>query len=257
MTIAHHLRGSDLKRSAPKELNAEQLEIWNEAYGPKNEAFDNEDPQGDDLVRWKYQRYIKDYLRCVAALDDGVGRILDCLDKLGLADNTVVIYSSDQGFFLGDHGWFDKRFMYEESIRTPLIIRWPKVVPAGTVDDHMLQNLDFAPTILQIGGVKVPADMQGISFEAILANNQPVQRRESIYYHYYDSSTHSVQRHYGVRTRRYKLIHYYEIGEWELFDLDNDPNELRSVYGERAYSDIISILTAELARLRDLYEVTD
>jgi len=256
MTIAKHLNDKDLKFKPPGNLNAEQRQRWNAAYNPKNEAFKKENLSGKDLVRWKYQRYIKDYLRCIASVDDNVGRLLKYLDDSHLADNTVVIYSSDQGFYLGDHGWFDKRWMYEESLRMPLLVRWPGVVKPGSVDEHLVQNLDFAETFLEIAGAKPPADMQGRSIVPLLKGRAPADWRNSIYYHYYEyPGWHDVRRHCGVRTDRYKLIHYYNIKEWELFDLQKDPHELKSVYDDPAYANVVKQLTAELKRLRKVYKV--
>ena len=173
MMIANHLNERDLKLQAPNNLTQEQLDQWNAAYAGENDAFSKAPPKGKDLVRWKYQRYIKDYLRCVAAIDDDLGRVLRYLDESGLAKDTVVVYSSDQGFFLGEHGWFDKRWMYEESLRTPLIVRWPGVVKPGTEDRHLVQNLDFASTFLEIAGGKIPADLQGISLVPLLEGKDP------------------------------------------------------------------------------------
>ncbi|MGE3803171.1 MAG: sulfatase [Gemmataceae bacterium] len=258
MTIAQHMNARDLKLTPPPNLTPEQLKVWNAAYGPKNEAFKKANLQGKDLVRWKYQRYIKDYLRCIASVDDNVGRMLDYLKEKGLDKNTIVAYSSDQGFYLGDHGWFDKRWMYEESLRMPLMVRWPGVVKPGSVNTDLVQNLDFAPTFLDAAGVKVPADMQGASLVPLLEGMTPADWRKSIYYHYYEfPAVHSVQRHYGVRTDRYKLIHYYLINEWELFDLEKDPDELKSVYADPKYADQVKTLKAELDRLRKLYKVDE
>ncbi len=258
MTVARHLSEHDLKLVPPGDLTPEQLKAWNAAYGPKNEAFKKANLAGDDLVRWKYQRYIKDYLRCIASVDDNVGRLLEYLDASGLAANTVVIYSSDQGFYLGDHGWYDKRWMYEESLRMPLIVRWPGVVKRGSVDDHLVQNLDFAETFLGIAGVQPPADMQGRSIVPLLKGQSPGDWRKSIYYHYWEfPAVHMVNRHYGVRTDRYKLIYYYELKEWELFDLKKDPQELRSVYDDPSYADTVKELQAELKRLQAVYKDTD
>jgi arylsulfatase A-like enzyme len=257
MTIERHLTPRDLKLVAPPDLNAEQLAKWNAVYEPKNREFEKAQLTGKDLVRWKYQRYIKDYLAAVASVDDSVGRLMKYLDDTGLAKNTVVIYSSDQGFYLGDHGWFDKRWMYEESLRMPFIVRWPGVTKAGSEDKHLVQNLDFAETFLEMAGAKVPADMQGRSLVPLLKGESPADWRESIYYHYYEfPGAHSVQRHYGVRTDRYKLIHYYNIGEWELFDLEKDPHELHSMYDDAAYAETQARVKKELDRLRELYKVT-
>lgn len=258
MTVAEHLNDRDLKFVAPPNLTPAQLETWNQAYGPRNEVFSIAGLEGEDLVHWKYQRYIKDYLRAVASVDDNVGRMLEWLEENDLADNTVVVYSSDQGFYLGDHGWFDKRWMFEESLRAPLIVRWPGAVEPGSTDDHLVQNLDFAETFLEIAGVAVPAEMQGRSLVPILRGDAPADWRDAIYYQYFEyPGAHMVRRHYGVRTDRYKLIHYYEIGEWELFDLETDPDELHSVYDDPAYADIRAALEQRLAGLRVQFAVPD
>ena len=258
MTVAKHLGDHDLKLIPPSNLAPEQLKAWKAVYDPKNEAFKKANLAGKDLVRWKYQRYLKDYLRCIASVDDNVGRVLDYLDASGLADNTVVVYSSDQGFYLGDHGWYDKRWMYEESLRMPLIVRWPGQTKPGSVDENLVQNLDFAETFLDIAGVKPPSDMQGRSIVPLLKGRSLDDWRTSIYYHYWEfPAVHMVNRHFGVRTDRYKLIHYYELKEWELFDLEKDPDELKSVYGDPAYADVVKRLEAELVRLQKLYKETD
>lgn len=262
MTIEKTMNDRDLKLAPPPYLNEEQLSTWNAAYGPKNEAFEEMNLEGRDLVRWKYQRYIKDYLRCIASVDDNVGRVLDYLDESGLADNTIVIYSSDQGFYLGDHGWFDKRFMYEESYRQPLLVKWPGVVEPNSVNHDLVSNLDFAETFLEIAGVPVPEDMQGRSLVPLLRGETPEDWRKSHYYHYYEfeadrRAAHMVRRHYGVRTPRYKLIHFYNLDEWELYDLEKDPREMNNVYGSEGYADVVSELKAEVRRLQQQYEVPD
>ena len=258
MSIEVTMDDIDLKLVAPRSLNDEQLEVWNAAYEPKNEAFRGAGLEGDDLVRWKYQRYLKDYLRSVAAVDDQLGRVLAYLDESGLADNTVVIYSSDQGFFLGDHGWFDKRWMYEESFRTPLIVRWPGVTAPASEDAHLVQNLDFAQTFLDIAGADATSEMQGASLLPLLRGEEAADWRTSVYYHYYEfPAVHSVRRHYGVRTARYKLIHYYNLGEWELFDLETDPDELVNLYDDPAHAHIVAELEVELSRLREHYAVPE
>jgi arylsulfatase A-like enzyme len=254
MTIARTMNANDLKLRAPGNLTTEQLAVWNKAYGPKNEAFEQANLEGDDLVRWKYQRYIKDYLRCVASVDDNVGRVLDYLDETGLAENTIVVYTSDQSFYLGEHGWFDKRFMYEESHRTPLMVRWPGKIKAGSRCDALTLNLDFAETMLDAAGVEIPDDMQGESLLPLLDGETPPNWRESIYYRYYEfPGAHSVRRHYGVRTDRYKLIYFNRIDEWELYDLEKDPHEMKSVYDDPAYADVVAELKAELDHLRKRY----
>ncbi len=247
------------KFTAPKNLNAEQLAKWNAAYEAKNEAFKEADLKGRELVRWKYQRYMKDYLRCVASIDDNVGKMLDYLDQAGLSENTIVVYTSDQGFYLGDHGWYDKRFMYEQSLRMPLLIRYPREVEANSVSFDMVMNLDFCPTFLDFAGVDIPGGVQGESFKKILGGKAPKNWRKSIYYHFYEYPwVHMVKRHYGVRTKRFKLIHfYYDIDAWELYDLQKDPREINNVYGNPAYAGIVRELKAELARLREKYGDSD
>ncbi len=255
MTIQRHLSPNDLKLVPQRGLNAEQTAAWDEAYGPKNRAFEAADLQGKELMQWKYQRYVKDYLRCVASVDENVGRVLDYLDQSGLADNTIVIYTSDQGWYLGEHGWYDKRWMYEESFRTPLMVRWPNKIQPGSVNEDMVMNLDFAETFLEAAGESIPDDMQGRSLLPILAGATPSDWRQSVYYHYYEfPGAHSVRRHYGVRTDRHKLIHYYHVGEWELFDLQEDPQELRSVYLDPEYASVKAELIDELDRLRSKYQ---
>lgn len=222
-----------------------------------------------ELRKWAYQRYIKDYLRVVASVDDNVGRLLDYLDAENLTDNTMVIYTSDQGFFLGDHGWYDKRFMYEESLRMPFVARYPKEIKAGSVNDDMVLNVDFAPLFLDLAGIPVPDDMQGRSFRPVINGKTPADWRQSMYYRYWmHKADHNVYSHYGVRTKEYKLIYYYSdsLGqagaidetyepEWELFDLVKDPCELNNVYKDPAYKDIAERLKAELHRLQE--EVAD
>jgi arylsulfatase A-like enzyme len=225
---------------------------------PKNEAFKKANLEGKELVRWKYQRYMKDYLRCIASVDDNIGRVLDYLDESGLAKNTVVIYSSDQGFYLGEHGWFDKRFMYEESFGTPLVARWPGVIQPGRVNDDLVSNLDFAQTFLDIAGVKQPSDMQGASLKPIMLGETPTNWRKSLYYHYYEyPAVHSVRRHEGVAGKRYKLLHFYDLDEWELYDLKKDPHEMKSEYDNPEYAGIVAELKAELQRLRAFYKVPE
>ncbi len=233
-------------------LNEEQEKAWDVVYDPIIKQFRKDNPQGDDLVRFKYQRYMQDYLACVAGVDKSVGKILDYLHESGLDENTIVIYSSDQGFYLGEHGWFDKRFMYEESLRTPLLVKWPSVVKPGTVNNDLVSNLDFAETFLEIAGVEIPEDMQGRSLVPILKGATPEDWRKEFYYHYYEyPSWHMVKRHYGIRTARYKLIHfYYDIDEWELYDLEKDPYEMNNVYGDKEYVKVQADLKSRLVALR-------
>lgn len=258
MTIDRHLSENDLKLNEQRGPTGEYREVWDRAYMAKNEAFRAAGLTGDDLVRWKYQRYAKDYLRSVASVDDGVGRILDELEAMGVAGETIVVYTSDQGWYLGEHGWYDKRWMYEESFRTPLLVRWPGVVEPGTVNADLVQNLDFAPTFLDAAGVEVPNRMQGDSLVEILAGETPGDWRDALYYQYYEHpGVHNVARHYGVRTHTHKLIHYYKTGEWELFDLVNDPDELQSIYGEPGTEELTANLRARLDLLRATYGIPD
>ncbi len=250
--------GSSLDKSGYKNLqrmNPTQRAAWDAAYEPKNDAFRQANLTGKDLVRWKYQRYIKDYLRCVRGVDDSVGRMMEYLRAAGLADNTIVIYSSDQGFFLGDHGWYDKRWMYDESLRMPLIVRWPGVTKPGSVCAELVQNLDFASTLLAAAGVPAPDDLQGESLVPLLKGQRPADWRDAIYYHYYEyPSVHMVARHYGIRTAHYKLIRFYQFDEWEFYDLDKDPDELHNRYNDPACKDQIERLKKSLAQLRQRYK---
>jgi arylsulfatase A-like enzyme len=205
-----------------------------------------------DEALWYYRRYMEDYLAVVASVDDNVGRLLDYLDTAGLADNTIVVYTSDQGFYLGDHGWYDKRFMYEESLRMPFLVRYPEAIKAGSVNDDITLNIDFGPTFMDYAGLDTPTDMQGRSFRRNLEGRTPRDWRESMYYQYYEyPAVHAVKKHYGVRTERYKLIHFYDdVDEWELYDLKKDPDEMQSVYGEARYVNVQSELHTELQALR-------
>ena len=251
MTIAKTMHDKDLKFTPPADLTAQQRVAWDAYYEPHNEAFRRTKPDGRDLVRWKYQRYMHDYLACVASVDESVGRLLDYLKEAGLEENTIVVYSADQGFYLGEHGWFDKRWIFEESLRTPLLVRWPGVVGSESVNDDLVSNLDFGETFLEAAGVDVPKEMQGRSLVPILKGETPDDWRKSFYYHYYEyPGPHSVRRHYGVVTDRYKLVHFYEpdVDYWELFDRQSDPRELTSVYGKS--NEVQAQLEKELARLR-------
>jgi len=241
-------------------MDSEQRAAWDAVYDNVNEDFKMQYPQmsEEDLMHWRYQRYMQDYLACIASVDEGVGQVLDYLDKNGLNENTIVVYTSDQGFYLGEHGWFDKRFMYEESLRTPLIIRYPKEIKPGTKIDALIQNLDFAPTFLDYAGVEIPSDMQGESFRE-LVQGENSEWRDAIYYTYYEyPSIHMVKRHYGVRTNRYKLIHfYYDTDEWELYDLEKDPNEMQNLYNNPAYADVQKDMHKRLTELRAKYGDSD
>ena len=213
----------------------EEKEKWDAVYGPVMRTFAEKHPEGRELIQWKYQRYMQDYLATIKSVDDNIGRLMKYLDEHGLTENTLVIYTSDQGFYLGEHGWFDKRFMYEESFRTPLIMRWPGKIQSGQVNKELVQNLDFAPTMLAAAGVAIPDDMQGLNIQPLLEEKND-NWRDALYYHYYEyPGIHMVKRHYGVKTKKYKLIHfYYDVDEWELYDLENDPQEMNNVYGQPA-----------------------
>ena len=239
----------NMQRMTPR-----QLEAWRKAYAPRDRAFHEADLEGKALVRWKYQRYAKNYLRCVKGVDESVGTLMETLEDLGLSDNTVVIYSSDQGFYVGDHGWYDKRWMYDESMKMPLVVKWPGVTQAGTSNDDLVQNLDYAETFLEMAGADIPDDMQGTSLVPLLKGQTPDDWRKSVYYHYYEyPSVHMVPRHYGVRTERFKLMHFYQFDEWEFYDLEEDPDELQNLYGDPRYAGQVKDTKVELERLRELY----
>jgi len=262
MTIANTMyMDRDLKMTdQPRRgLNEEQLEKWNAVYGPIYEKYKQDNPTGKDLVSFKYQRYMRDYLSCIAAVDKSVGKVLDYLKESGLDKNTIVIYSSDQGFYLGEHGWFDKRWMYRESLNTPLLVSWPGVTQPGSVNNDMVSNLDFGETILDAAGAQIPPDMQGRSFLPVLKGETPDDWRTAHYYHYYEHpSEHNVMRHYGITTDKYKLIHfYYDIDEWELYDLENDPQEMKNIYGDPDYADVQADLHKQLEELRVKYQDND
>ena len=239
-----------------KRMSPAQLKQWRAAYAPKDAAFHKAKLSGKALVRWKFQRYAKNYLRCVKGVDESVGRLRATLKDLGLADNTIVIYCSDQGFYIGDHGWYDKRWMYEESLMMPFIVNWPGVTKPGSRDTHLIQNLDYAETFLDIAGAKIPADMQVSSLVPLLRGQTPKDWRTSIYYHYYEyPSVHMIPRHYGIRTERYKLMHFYQFGnEWELYDLKSDPDELQNLYGKKGTGKLADDLKKQLRGLQANYE---
>ncbi len=240
MRVGVHMNDTDIKAEMPRDM-----------------------PEAE-LRSWAYQRYIKDYLRVVASIDDNVGRLLDWLDEQGLAEDTVVVYTSDQGFFLGDHGWYDKRFMYEESLRMPLVMRYPRRIESGSVSADMVLNVDFAPTFLELAGLEPDVSIQGRSFAPVLTGDTPSDWRQSFYYRYWmHRSHHNVFAHYGVRTHRHKLIYYYADGlghsgsvgerhepEWELFDLQEDPAELHNIYDRPEKADTVAELRDELHRLQ-------
>ena len=239
-----------------KKMTKDQLSSWRAFYGPRDKAFHEANLSGKELVRWKFQRYAKNYLRCVRGVDDSVGKIQDTLKNLKLDDNTVVVYSSDQGFYIGDHGWYDKRWMYEESLMMPLIVKWPGVTKPNSRSVQMVQNLDYAQTFLEMAGAEIPSNMQGRSLVPILKNGKADDWRKSIYYHYYEyPSVHMIPRHYGIRTERYKLIHFYQFGnEWEMYDLKEDPDELTNIYGEADKKSLQKDLKEQLVAIRKFYD---
>ncbi|HBE41780.1 MAG TPA: sulfatase [Bacteroidales bacterium] len=239
-------------------MNDEQRANWMAAYESENQEFLKAKLTGKELALWKFNRYIKDYLRTIKSVDDGVGEVLDYLKEAGLDKNTIVIYTSDQGFYLGEHGWFDKRFMYDESFLTPLLVRYPKEIKPGTTIDKLVQNLDFAPTILDYAGVKIPDNMQGMSFRKLVSGKSSGWR-DAVYYTYYEyPSVHMVKRHYGVATERYKLMHfYYDIDEWEMYDRETDPMEMKNIYDDPSYADVREMLHKKLEELRKFYGDSD
>ena len=252
--VARDLTRRDLKLQPPPDLAGAAREAWL-AVKPDTVTTAIEGKTvtitGDALIRWKYQRYMRDYLATVQSVDDSVGQVLAFLDASGLAQNTIVIYTSDQGFFLGDHGLFDKRFMYEESLRMPFLVRWPAAIRAGTRSDAIALNVDFAPTFLDAAGLPVPADMQGRSLLPVLRNQMPPEWRTSMYYRYYhDPGDHNTRAHYGVRTRTHKLIYFWKKEQWELFDLVKDPQELHNLYGQPGQEQLTASLKTELLRLK-------
>lgn len=254
-SLAHNPWTSDFDR-----MTAEQRRIWNEAYRPKNDAFHDANLSGRELAEWKGQRYLQDYLATIASVDEGVGRIIDYLEENGLIENTIIVYTTDQGFYLGEKGFFDKRFMYEESLAMPLLMQYPKEIPAGKVVDALTQNLDFAPTFLDYAQAEIPEDMQGKSMRELLNNRRSgANFRNAIYYHYYDfPAFHMVKRHYGARTQRYKLMHFYDdIDVWELYDLKEDPKEINNLYNHPQYANVQKEMHHTLDSLQDLYKVTD
>lgn len=236
-------------------MNAEQRKAWDAFYTPIIEEFYRQNPQGEELANWKFQRYMRDYMKTLKSLDENVGRVLDYLEEKDLLDNTLVVYTSDQGFYMGEHGWFDKRFMYEESMRTPLIMRLPKSFALRGNINQPVQNIDYAPTFLELAGVSIPQDIQGVSLLPLLKGEAPKNWRKGLYYHFYEyPAEHCVKRHYGIRTEQYKLIHFYnDIDVWELYDLQADPMEMHNLYGQAEYEFITDELKSELLKLQEQY----
>lgn len=268
MTIAKTMQlGYDLKMFTSKEaadkegginrMNPTQRNSFMKYYDSVYKDLNVKNLNDSALVEWKYQRYMKDYLATAASLDRSVGRTLDYLDVHGLANNTLVIYLSDQGFYMGEHGWFDKRFMYEESFRTPMMMRYPGVTKPGSVNNNLVMNLDIAPTLLNAAGIKIPADMQGESLLPLIKSKK-IKGRDAMYYHYYENGEHAVSPHFGISTGQYKLIRFYtRVNGWELYDLKKDANEMRNVYGNKGLEILTAKLKKRLSELINQYEDTD
>ena len=248
---------SKVRKAFLARMSDEEKAAWEANVDSRLAKFNEAHPEGNDRTRWFYQLYMKDYLRCVESVDDSVGKLLKYLDDSGLAKNTIVVYTSDQGFYLGEHGWFDKRFMYEESLRTPLVVRWPGVVKPGQVKGQIVSNIDFAPTFLQAAGASVPKEIQGMSMMPVLRGDPQGNGRKSFYYHFYEDNDadHHVARHDGVTDGKTKLLHFYKLGEGELYDLEKDPHELVNVYGKPEYAAKQKEMTDELERQRKVLQV--
>lgn len=276
MSIAHTLQNDwDLKLLTREEILAggnrlydvytrmpeEVQHKWDSVYAPRIAEYRSGRLQGKELVRWKYQQFMRDYLACVVSVDEGIGRLFDHLEAKGQLDNTIIVYTSDQGFFLGEHGWFDKRFMYEECQRMPLVMRYPKAIKAGSVTSAIAMNIDFGPTFLDFAGIEIPEDMQGRSLIPVLENGGAVPEdwRDAAYYHYYEyPAEHSVKRHYGIRTADCKLIHFYnDVDQWEMYDMVNDPNETNNVYDAPEYASKRAQMHEILKRVQEEYCDTD
>lgn len=261
MSIANDLKWDyDLKLEPV--IKQRYIEIGvDDRFKERQEKYSATKLEGKELVKMKYQLYMKDYLSCIWSVDENIGRLMDYLKESGLDENTIVMYSSDQGFFMGEHGWFDKRFMYEESFRTPLIVKWPGTVKPRSVNTDLVQNIDFAETFLDIAGATIPDDMQGSSILPLLKGKTPKDWRESLYYHYYEyPGAHHVRRHEGIANKRYKLIRFYgedvpDGEEWELYDLKKDPSEMNNIYSQAESKILVSDLKEELAKLKLKYQV--
>jgi arylsulfatase A-like enzyme len=249
----------DYLRYLNNRLTPEQYKAWTREYDSISKAYNEHHLTGDSLAVYKYNRYLTDYLRTVQSIDRNTGRLLDYIDASGLKDNTLVVYTSDQGFYLGEHGWFDKRFMYEESFRTPLMMRLPAGYTASGDISGMVQNIDLAPTFLEMAGVTPPDEMQGMSLVPLLRDSKPGRWRDALYYHYYEyPAEHAVRKHYGIRTDRYKLIHFYDdIDQWELYDLTEDPHEMHNLIDDPGYDKIEKDLRKRLDALRKQYKVPE
>lgn len=244
-----------------RRMNDEQKKAWDAVYGPKNKAFIEQMEAGNlsdkEILQWKYQRYIKDYLRSIRSMDEGIGIILEELEANGLAENTIVIYSSDQGFYLGEHGWYDKRWMFEESFKMPFIIRWPGVIEPGKTTKSLIQNIDYAPTFLDLAGADIPSDMQGHSLVPMLKNSGKAsdEWRDQLYYRYYGEATHRVSAHDGIRTDNHKLMYFSHTEEYNLFDLQKDPQEMKSLHDDPDYATVLEEMKTKLEKSRVDYRV--
>lgn len=240
-----------------KRMNEEQKKAWDAHFGPLNAKFIADYKAGKvnhkQMVQWKYQRYMKNYLATVKSVDENMGRVLEYLKDNNLEDNTIVIYSSDQGFYLGEHGWFDKRWMFEESFKMPFLIKWPGVIKPGSKPQALIQNIDYAPTFMEMAGLKAPEEVQGKSIVPILKDSSKVVR-ETLYYAYYELGEHRVPQHFGIRTDRYKLFYIPEVDEWQMFDLVKDPDEMKSVYGEESYADVRKDMVGRYHDMRAKYD---
>lgn len=262
MVMGYDLKVFESKTQEDREstiarMNPKQRATFDAYYDPIAADLKSRNLSGKALVEWKFQRYMRDYMSTAVSLDRNIGRTLDYLDKNSLTENTIVVYLSDQGFYLGEHGWFDKRFIYEESFRTPMVMRYPGVVKPGTVSNDFVMNLDLAPTMLDAAGVAIPKDEQGQSFLPLLKDKK-AKGREAIYYHYYENGEHSVSPHFGVRSKRYKLVRFYKrVNSWELYDLQNDPQEMNNLYGDVKYKKITEQMNKELNKLIDQYDDND
>lgn len=255
------LNREDMKLIPPDSLTDKELNTWYN-WGNRRGFGEGWLPHDSMTIKearkWKYQRFIKDYLACIKSVDDNIGRVLDYLDQHDLTENTIVVYTSDQGFYLGDHGWFDKRFMYEQSLRMPFLLRYPKLEASSSINDDVITNLDFAPTLLDFADINIPKEVQGRSFTSNLRGDKPEDWPKYMYYHYYEFPFwHHVQPHYGIRGERYKLIHfYYNIDQWEFYDLQKDPNELNNAIDNPEYSEVIASMKKKIAEKQKLYKDT-
>jgi arylsulfatase A-like enzyme len=238
----------------PEELRKKFITL----YAERGETLRRLKPTGKELLKWKYQWYMQDYLACIASVDESVGALLNYLDSKGLAENTLVIYSSDQGFYLGENGWFDKRFMYDVSMQSPLLMKWKGRIKPGSVNNALTQNIDIAPTILDVAGEHIPSEIQGISLKQYMMGKTPPTKRTSLYYHYYEFPVdHHVYPHLGIRTNKYKLVYFYTIGEWELYDVHKDPAEKNNIYSNPAYKALVPELKKQLIERRSFYKDTE